>query len=635
MSKIAFPLGFKIVENTGTSNTGTPIDERLIFASETDRDNYIDNFFYEGLLSYTIGLPYHGSGVTSDAGFYYRNSSDTWVGLNSDTIDDKHASGTMDSGSTSTSDPTTGTNIVDHINYQYSLISAVSTSRTWKSPVVNFADLATTYPTPMIGWTALVSSENSIYTYDGSVWIKTGGNIPALSSTVSGIVSATWYNTLYDLVTNPTTYQNKNVFGGIIVQNNGSGVTNSPISATSSQDSFTINVTGSLTTSVSGKTITINGTSGGVVAINDNFIKWDDIGQYYRFYNDKTEAGGGISGGKLFKGTDGPADNVRLNYDGYFYATKLYSGGVEVQPLLPSQSGNAGKYLQTDGSSMNWQSITAIAGLQNPVSYIFTVTNNTTSTLVIPNIYSVYSIKSVTVNGIEYYETSNFTIGTPDNNTIVFEDNLPYDALMGNSIVKVVFIEESTETIAETLSILTNASMVSFDPTGTDLISTNMQDAIVESSNKFKLLESFYNDLSTSGITETDLYSYTIPANTLNSDGDLIKSEFYGTFTSDTGQSLKLYFAGSNIFTHTLPLLQETVVRNWSVNSKIIRVSDTSVKAVVTVQIYGNDGFQNTEIQYNYLISKDLSIDNIFKLTGISLSGNVIAKFGMIEYYSK
>ena len=37
--------------------------------------------------------------------------------------------------------------------------------------------------------------------------------------------------------------------------------------------------------------------------------------------------------GHLYTGTTNPSSTNRLNYDGYFYATKLYSNGQEVQPL--------------------------------------------------------------------------------------------------------------------------------------------------------------------------------------------------------------------------------------------------------------------------------------------------------------
>jgi hypothetical protein len=294
MTRIPFPLGFKIVETSGTTNTGIAIDDRQVFASSSDRTAYDSNFFYEGLLSYTIGLPYHVSGVTSDAGFYYRNSANTWTGFNSDTIDDKHANGTMDSTSVAESDPTTGTNIVNHINYLYTLNSALSTGRTWKEPVLNVTttipgsptagdryaingvgtgdwtghdgDIAIfttiwTFEDPSVGWAVLNLTDGKIYSYVASTpyWIQTSSDLPILSGSVDGIVSHTWYTDLYDVVTNTSNYLNKSVFGYVVVENDGSPTTGSPVTATIQQDSFTINTVGGLTSTISGKIITIDG----------------------------------------------------------------------------------------------------------------------------------------------------------------------------------------------------------------------------------------------------------------------------------------------------------------------------------------------------------------------------------------
>lgn len=258
MARIAFPLGFKITDNAGAANTGQAIDERLVFADLTARTAYVDNFLYEGLLSYTIAEPYHVSGVTSDAGFYYRDSADAWVGINADTIDDKHAYGTMDSTSNAESDPTTGTNIVDHVNYLYTLTDALSTSRNWLEAVTNYADLATTYPTPSTGDSSLVTSEASIYTYNGATWVKTGSNVPSLSSTVSGIVNYTWYNDLSDFVTNTSNYLNGNAFRSVSAYNNSSLV--GSYTAVNTSDSFELNGGSNVTLSISGKRITISST---------------------------------------------------------------------------------------------------------------------------------------------------------------------------------------------------------------------------------------------------------------------------------------------------------------------------------------------------------------------------------------
>lgn len=290
MARISFPLGFKIVDNSGASNTGVAIDERFKFDSITDRTNYIDNFFYEGLLTYTVGEEYHASGITSDAGYYFRNSSNTWQGLNADTVDDKHAYGTMDSSSNATTDPITSTNIASHINYLYTVTSALSGSRNWLPAVTNYSDIATAYPTPSTGDSTLVVSENSIYTYNDVAWVKTGSSIPMLSATVDGIVSRNWYNSLYDVVTNPANYYNQRALSNLSITNNGALVSGSPVVSTAQQDTFTINCTGGLSATISGKTITLDSSGAGTTLTGAStlipfFVDTDVIGNslYLRY----------------------------------------------------------------------------------------------------------------------------------------------------------------------------------------------------------------------------------------------------------------------------------------------------------------------------------------------------------------
>ena len=135
----------------------------------------------------------------------------------------------------------------------------------------------------------------------------------------------------------------------------------------------------------------------------DDFAKFDTTNINYRFYTDKTEAGGVSSAGKLYKGTTNPTATNRVNYDGYFYATAIYSNGSLVnthaevtigtanglsiatgQVLslglsssstngalsstdwstfntkysgLPSQTGHNGNYLTTNGTTESWVAI--------------------------------------------------------------------------------------------------------------------------------------------------------------------------------------------------------------------------------------------------------------------------------------
>jgi len=64
------------------------------------------------------------------------------------------------------------------------------------------------------------------------------------------------------------------------------------------------------------------------VLINDYIYKWDTTTAYYRPYTDKTEAGGVASSGKFYSGTSNPTATNRLNYDGNFHATNFVTPGT-------------------------------------------------------------------------------------------------------------------------------------------------------------------------------------------------------------------------------------------------------------------------------------------------------------------
>jgi hypothetical protein len=91
---------------------------------------------------------------------------------------------------------------------------------------------------------------------------------------------------------------------------------------------------------------------------NDTFVKWDTVGNYYRFYADKTEAGGAASDAKLYLGIADPDGTTRLNYDGNFHASyfEAYGGivgyGVDnhaISGFSTNASGVTGTSTNTSG----------------------------------------------------------------------------------------------------------------------------------------------------------------------------------------------------------------------------------------------------------------------------------------------
>lgn len=131
-------------------------------------------------------------------------------------------------------------------------------------------------------------------------------------------------------------------------------------------------------------------------------------------------------------------------------------------------------------------------------------------------------------------------------------------------------------------------------------------------------LSRLYTTAGTSGTGETDLHTYTTPANTLSSDGQYIEYETSGTLdpTSNNGgisKTIKWYWAGTAI--HTLT----TTVTNfgiWTAKMKVVRVSSSNVRVFLTVS-YGAVGGTQTEVNnMSNDFATTFSNTNIIKVTG-------------------
>ena len=66
------------------------------------------------------------------------------------------------------------TDITNKISEVNNNLNSVAKSLIWQAPVANFAALGTTYPTPAIGWAAMVTDEGFIYSWNGTAWNNTG-----------------------------------------------------------------------------------------------------------------------------------------------------------------------------------------------------------------------------------------------------------------------------------------------------------------------------------------------------------------------------------------------------------------------------------------------------------------------------
>lgn len=69
-------------------------------------------------------------------------------------------------------------------------LSSLETGSEWKAAVNTFADIATTYPNPVDGWTVNTKDDDITYRYSGTAWIAISANsIPLATDSVDGKLS--------------------------------------------------------------------------------------------------------------------------------------------------------------------------------------------------------------------------------------------------------------------------------------------------------------------------------------------------------------------------------------------------------------------------------------------------------------
>lgn len=149
------------------------------------------------------------------------------------------------------------------------------------------------------------------------------------------------------------------------------------------------------------------------------------------------------------------------------------------------------------------------------------------------------------------------------------------------------------------------------------------------------VIADFATDVNNSSTTETDLYTYTTPANTLSNNSEKLQATFAGTFNDVTATTqLKVYFAGTVIAnTGTLTV---SATGGWSANILIVRTSATTARTIVNIATPGAS--TATYTSETDLTSLTLSGTNILKITGQAGgagggSSDITAKLGTIMWW--
>ena len=144
-------------------------------------------------------------------------------------------------------------------------------------------------------------------------------------------------------------------------------------------------------------------------------------------------------------------------------------------------------------------------------------------------------------------------------------------------------------------------------------------------------LKTFFLPVSTVGITEVDLYSYTIPANVLSVNGSSI--EFNVTFINlevNAGFStIKVYFAGQ-----TTPdfLRNESNFLFGTAFAAVSRIKLIRTSSINATLFANSSGSGMNPFSFADLTGLNFTIPNIIKITGICASNSFSAKHGNITY---
>jgi hypothetical protein len=126
-------------------------------------------------------------------------------------------------------------------------------------------------------------------------------------------------------------------------------------------------------------------------------------------------------------------------------------------------------------------------------------------------------------------------------------------------------------------------------------------------------LDALYTTAGNSGTSETDLYSFSVPANKIGIDGRTVNFEIDGEFNDNTATAqLKLYFGG-NLTLNTGAVNISTANTAWRLKGYIMRTSSTTAHVTYELDCLGLA--TQKFLGYSNLTSLDFTVGNIFKVT--------------------
>jgi hypothetical protein len=126
-------------------------------------------------------------------------------------------------------------------------------------------------------------------------------------------------------------------------------------------------------------------------------------------------------------------------------------------------------------------------------------------------------------------------------------------------------------------------------------------------------LTQFYTDAGNTTTSETDIYSYSVPASTLDTNGHKIRAEYAGTCVNSTStKQIKVKFDGTTIL--DTGALAVSASAHWSITVLGVRVSATVIRFTVT--FIGTGLALTQQTTYTSVTVANFTSARILKLTG-------------------
>jgi hypothetical protein len=253
--------------------------------------------------------------------------------------------------------------------------------------------------------------------------------------------------------------------------------------------------------------------------------------------------------------------------------------------------------------------------------------------------------KSTTINGSNEHArfkfNGNFLLGTTTDNSYKLQVNGAISTVTDSagSPVNMAWIDTDGK-IRKTAATSVNGATGAVSVTGGTAITTSTASGVitvavdVNNSSLPHTVQTFFIDADNSGTSETDLYSSTIAANTLGSNGQTLYFDFTDSLKDVTATAdIAIYFAGTQIGnTGALTVSATGAVR---VTGSITRATSSTARATVAISSPG----ASTALYTNELDLSGLNFagSNILKMTGQAGgagggSGDIRAKMGKILY---